>query len=191
CSIPTGDFQPALVAWASVADKLDGAAVPLAMCVQFAHLLWEGKAASIDGSFARPPSLDEMVVAKPVAPTSMRRLRAHCEERSGSIGFAEDLAALGALARRFGESVEREPFRLDPATSKPVELVRFEASQGPEPWLAHLARGVDACSVLGLGADRCSTCSRLAPMAAYDCTLVDRLESLWRERTRALLLALG
>jgi hypothetical protein len=191
CSVPAGDFRPALDAWAAAADNLEHAEMPLAMCAQFARLLWEGKAASIDGSFARPPSVDEMVVARPLPPTSMWRLRAHCDERRGADRFAEDLTLLGTLARRFGEGVERPPFRLDPATSKPVELVRFEGSRGFGPWLAHVTQGVGACSVLGLGADRCQTCSELAPMAAYDCALVDRLETSWTDRTRAWLLSLG
>jgi hypothetical protein len=191
CSVPTGDFRSALETWSAAADNLENAEMPLAMCTQFARLLWDGKAASIDGSFARPPSLDEMVVAKPLPPTSMWRLRAHCDERRGTDEFARDILVLGALARRFGEGVESPPFRLDPATSKPVELVRFEASRGAGPWLAHVVQGVGACSVLGLGPDRCQTCTELAPMATYDCELVARLDAAWAKRTRAWLLALG
>jgi hypothetical protein len=191
CSVPAGDFRPALEAWAATADKLEDARMPLALCAQFARLLWEGKAASIDGSFARPPSLDEMVVARSTPPTSMWRLRAHCDERRGTDGFAADLTALGTLARRFGEGIERPPFRLDPATSKPVELVRFEGSQGFRPWLSHVTQGVEACTVLGLDAERCKVCSQLAPMAAFDCVLVDRLDNSWMDRTRAWLLSLG
>ncbi|HVJ88643.1 MAG TPA: ATP-binding protein, partial [Labilithrix sp.] len=189
CSVPGGDFLPAVDAWAAASGKLDDAGMPLAMCAQFAQLLWEGKAASIDGSFARPPSLDEMVVAKPMPPTPMWRLREHCEERGGNVSFPDDVALLGSLASRFGEAVEKPPFRLDPTTRKPVELVRFEASQGAGPWFSHVARGVSACSVLGLSDERCEVCSKLAPTAVYDCQLVDRLETSWSERTRLLILA--
>lgn len=191
CSVPAGDFRPALEAWAAVSDKLEDADVPLAMCAQFARLLWEGKAASIDQSFARPPSIDEMVVAKPMPPTPMWRLREHCDERGGGAGFPEDVAVLGSLARHFGEAVEKPPFRLDPATSKPVELLRYEASQGAGPWVAHVAQGATACGFVGLADERCRVCSKLAPTAAYDCALVDRLEASWSKRTRALVLALS
>lgn len=189
CSAPVGDFRPALEAWAEVAGKLEDADVPLAMCAHFAQLLWEGKAASIDGSFARPPSIDEMVAAKPMSSTPMWRLRQHCDERGGSETFPEGVALLGSLARHFGEAIEKPPFRLDPTTSKPVELLRFEGSQGAGPWLAHVAKGKTACSFIGLSDERCRACSELTPTAAYDCALVDRLESSWSRRTRALVVA--
>lgn len=189
CSVPAGDFRPALDAWAAASDKLDDGGVPLAMCAQFAQLLWEGKAASIDGAFARPPSLDEMVVARPMPPTPMWRLREHCEERGGGATFPDDVAFLGSLARRFGEAVEKPPFRLDPTTSKPVELLRFEAAQGNGPWMAHVAQGATACGTLGIADERCRVCSKVSPGAAYDCALVDRLETSWTQRTRALVIA--
>ncbi len=191
CSVPSGDFRPALEAWAEAAGKLDDADVPLAMCAQFAQLLWEGKAASIDGSFARPPSIDEMVVAKPMPPTPMWRLREHCDERGGSETFPEGVAFLGSLARRFGEAVEKPPFRLDPTTTKPVELVRYEASLESGPWIAHVAKGATACSYIGLTDERCRACSKLSPGAAYDCALVDRLDASWSRRTRGLIFAVG
>ncbi len=190
CVVPLGDFRPALEAWAAAADKLADADVPLAVCSQFARLLWEGKAASIDGSFARPPSVDEMVVAKPLPPTPMWRLREHCEERRGGVAdFPNDVRWIGSLARRFGEAIERPPFRLDPTTSKPVELIRFEASQGAWPWLSHIAHGQNGCGVLGLSAERCKLCSEVAPTAGYDCALVDRIEESWTRRTRELIVA--
>ena len=186
CSVPSGDFRGALDGWKNVAGKLDDADVPLAMCAQYARLLWEGKAASIDGSFAHPPSVDDMVSAKPLPPTSMWRLREHCDERRGGRTFPDDVAVLAGFARAFGEGLEGPPFRLEPSTSKPIELVRFESVQGAGPWLSHLARGTNACDKLGLDADRCRVCTNTAPTAAYDCGLVDRLESTWLDRTRRL-----
>lgn len=188
CAVPIGEFRSALDGWVVAGAKLDDANLPLGMCAQFARLLWEGKAASIEGSFATPPSLDEIVVAKPLPPTPMWRLRAHCEERRGAPeAFPTELATLARFARGFGEGTDRPPFRVDLVTSKPVELVRFEGGQGARPWLDHIAGGVTACSVLGLADQRCKACSELAPNAAFDCDLVARLETSWSARTRRLL----
>lgn len=192
CSMPAGELAPALTEWTSAGAKLDDASLTLGMCAQFARLLWEGKAASIDQSFAQPPSLDEMVVAKAMPPTPMWRLRAHCEERRGPPEtFAADIAKLASFGRGFGEGIERAPFRVDPQSAKPVELVRFEQVQGARPWVDHVTRNVSACSTLGLSDERCKTCSQISPGAAYDCALVASLEESWSHRTRALLFALG
>lgn len=192
CSVPAGEFRPALDEWARASSKLDDAEVPLAMCSQFALLLWEGKAASIDGAFAQPPSLDEMVVAKPMPPTPMWRLRAHCDERRGNIDhFADELAFFASLAKAFGEGVDRAPFRVDPATSRPAELVRYDAAHGTRPWLAHVAQGESACTMIGLSDERCRVCADVAPGAAYDCALVARLDGEWTRRTRGLAFAIA
>jgi hypothetical protein len=192
CAVPVGEFRPALGAWAAASAKLDDARVPLAMCAQFARLLWEGKAAAIDGSFARPPSLDEMVVAKATPASPMLRLRDHCEERRGAVGrFEDDIAFLATLARAFGEGVDKAPFRVDPTTARPVELVRFEAAQGVRPWMVHAAQGTTACAAIGLPVERCRACAQLAPGAAYDCTLAARLDDSWAARARAVLAALA
>jgi hypothetical protein len=50
CAVPLGDFREALRGWASEGAKRDDVNVALGMCAQFAQLLWEGKAASIDQS---------------------------------------------------------------------------------------------------------------------------------------------
>jgi len=192
CAIPSGDFRSALEAWSVAGTKLDDAGVPLAMCAQFAQLMWEGKAASIDGSFARPPSIDEMVVAKAMPPTAMWRLRAHCEERRGApASFPDAIATLARFARVFGEGTDRPPFRVHPETSKPVELVRFESAQGSRPWLSHVAGGASACNLLGLGDERCRVCASGSETATYDCALVARLEESWSTRTRNLLIAIA
>ena len=189
CSVPAGEFRDALEGWRSASSKLDDATMPLAMCSQFARLLWEGKAASIDGSFAHPPSVDEMVVAKEMPPTSMWRLRDHCSERRGVKGFPEHVAVLASFARGFGEGIDGDPFRLEPTSAKPLELVRFESVQGAGPWLSHLARGTTACDTLGLDADRCKVCA--GANAAFDCALADDLEASWTKRTRDLLGSIG
>jgi hypothetical protein len=122
----------------------------------------------------------------------MWRLRAHCDERRGGAEtFAAEIGQLASFSRGFGEGIERAPFRVDPQSMKPVELVRFEAVQGARPWIDHVTRGVQACGTLGLTEDRCKTCSQITPGAAYDCALVARLEESWTHRTRALLSAIA
>lgn len=190
CAVPLGDFREGLRAWASAGAKREDVNVTLGMCAQFAQLLWEGKAASIDGSFAHPPSLDEMVAAKEAPPTPMWRLRSHCDERRGTAAsFPGDLAELSVLARGFGEGTDEAPFRVEPATSKPIERVRFDAVQGAGPWLEHVARGKRACDVLGLGEERCKVCEASPSEALYDCSLAAQLDASWGNRTRALVLA--
>jgi hypothetical protein len=191
CAVPLGDFRDALVAWKDAGAKRDDANVALGTCAQFAQLLWEGKAASIDGSFAHPPSLDEMVVARDAPPTPTWRLRSHCDERRGAATFPAEVVTLASFARSFGEGVDRPPFRVDPVSSKPAELVRFEASRGAQPWFSHVARGVSACSVLGLDDARCKKCSEATSTALYDCSLVAELDAEWTRRTRGLFAAIG
>lgn len=187
CAMPAGDFRPALASWAQASDKLGEADFPLAMCNQFAHLLWEGKAASISGAFARPPSLDDMVVAAATPPTPMWRLRQHCEERRGSGDvFASSIADLASFGRSFGEGLDRAPYRVDPVTLKPVELVRYESVGGTREWFEHVARNKSACATIGITSERCIECGKVAPGAGYDCSLVNKLSTSWEERSRAV-----
>lgn len=189
CVVPTGDFRPALKEWAAASDKLGEADFTLGMCSQFAHLLWEGKAASISGAFARPPSLEDMVVAAATPPTPMWRLRQHCEERRGDDSFEPSIASLASLGRSFGEGLDRAPYHVDPQTLKPVELVRFESVRGTGAWFSHVARGVGSCATIGVTSERCNECAKLAPGAAYDCALVGRLDKSWDDRTHGLVVA--
>jgi hypothetical protein len=189
CEVPSREFDAALSSWGALASKpLDETDVPLRVCAEYARLLWEGKPASIDGSFARPPSVDEMIVTdKDVAPTAMARLRAHCDERRGDPAtFADALTRLTSFARGFGEGTDGPPFRVDARTSRPVEAVRYDGSKGAGPWFAHVSQGASACGLLGLTDARCRRCGELASDAAYDCALVERLEDSWRARTRSL-----
>lgn len=191
CALPVGDFREAIRGWASAGAKREDVTMAVGMCAQFAQLLWEGKAASIDQSFAHAPSLDEMVNAKEAPPTPMWRLRSHCDERRGTApSFPDDLAELAAMARGFGEGTDEAPFRVEPATSKPVERVRFDALQGTGPWVEHVTRGKRACDVLGLGAERCKICEASPSEALYDCSLVAQLDASWAKRSRTLALGL-
>lgn len=190
CAVPSTEFDTAVSAWTALAGKpLDEAGAPIRMCAEFARLLWEGKSASIDTSFARPPSVDEMVVTdKDVPPTAMARLRTHCEERRGDPAhFGDSITKLASFARGFGEGTEGPPFRVDARTSRPVEALRYDASQGTGEWFAHVSQGTSACSLIGVNDARCRRCSELASDAAYDCALVGRLQESWTSRTRRLL----
>lgn len=191
CEVPGGDFNNAVSAWIATDSKLAEAGPRLVMCSEFARLLWEGKAPSIDESFTRPPSIDEMVATSTAAPpTPMSRLREQCRDRRGSIeSFPTSIATLAKYARGFGEGPERPPFRVDAESSKPVELVRFEASQGARPWLDHIARETSSCTVLGLDEARCTACATEGPSSAYDCALASQLELSWSKRTSNLLAA--
>jgi hypothetical protein len=193
CEVPNGDFKNAISAWLATDQKLDEAGPRLIVCSQYARLLWEGKAPSIDGSFTRPPSMDEMVrAADDDPPTPMARLREQCQDRRGSeASFPTEVATLATFARGFGEAPERPPFRVDPQTSKPVELVRFEGAQGIRPWLDHLTHEARACNVLGLDDARCKVCANEGPGFAYDCALATQLDATWTKRTNGLLGASG
>lgn len=187
CSVSSREFDAAISSWVAVAAKsLDAADAPLRICSEYARLLWEGKSASIDGSFASPPSIDDMIVAdKDVPSTAMARLRAHCDARRGDPAtFPDAIARLAFFARGFGEGTDGPPFRVDERTSRPVEAVRYEASKGEGPWFAHVSRGTSACSIIGLTNERCRRCGELATDAAYDCALVERLEESWTTKTR-------
>jgi AAA ATPase domain len=189
CTIPSAELRDALDAWSTIAASSPSSpSAPLRVCSALARLLWEGKPASIAGAFPRPPSVDEMVATdKDLPATAMARLREHCDARRGDVtGFPNDLSTLATFARRFGEGTDGTPFRVDPATTRPVEGLRFDASLDASTWFTHVARGTSACSTLGLTDERCRRCAEMPAEAAYDCSLVERLEGRWRERTRRL-----
>jgi len=190
CTLPSPRFRDAVGAWSAIAGKSEGtASTPLLLCTEFARLIWEGKPASIASSFARPPSVDEMVATGDRHETEMGRLRELCADRRGDPAtFVDELGVLAGLARGFGEATEAQPFRLDPATGAPVERARFDAAvRGVRPWLEHLVARETACSAVGLAEDRCKVCQELPRGVAYDCALVARLDESWVSRTRQLL----
>lgn len=194
CAVPSPAFRDALDGYAAVAGAPDeGGSVEMRVCAQYAQLLWEGNPAAIDDSFGRPPSADDMVeTAKDMPETAMAKLRAHCNQRRGDPAtFPEAVVTLATLARAFGEGPDGRPFRVDPSSSRPLERVRFDASQGVGPWLSHVSKGLRACSVLGLSDDRCRRCDQMTAGTAYDCTLAEQLDEAWSRRTRNLLGALG
>jgi hypothetical protein len=200
CVAPGSEFRTALEGWTQWTNKEHGDAPQIDVCTKFARLLWLGQPATIASSFARPPAVDDMIVADRHLPdTPMHTLRALCEERRGSIdAFPDDLAVLASIARGLGESTEAAPWRLDPSSGAPVERSSFDRSVRMEPWLKWSLGRSTSCNELGLGEGRCDECSKLPKGTSYDCALRDRLEDIWAARTRrviglfvALLLSLG
>lgn len=194
---PTACVAPAylrtdVAPWATLASGAEEqASDALRTCGRYARLLWEGRSPSIASAFASPPSVDEAITLdKDAPPTPMARLREHCEQRRGSDAFPDDLRALGGVASGLGERVDVAPYRLDPATSLPLERARFDAAQSLRSWVANLTEGKKACGALGLTDERCRHCAEVPEGSAYDCRLVQRLETRWASRTRGLVATL-
>jgi len=189
CTAPTGAERAALEAWTSMAAGLSqDAAATVRVCREYARLYWEGERARIAGSFARPPSVDDMVAVDAQEPqTPMGRLRSLCARRSGTPDELPDaLRTLGAIARGFGDSTTVVPWRLDPQSDLPVELTRFRRADTTRGWLEHLLQRDSGCRALELGDARCKECPTLPAGTAYDCALADRLDANWLRRTRLL-----
>jgi hypothetical protein len=180
-----------LSAWANHPARKDeaNAPLPLRACANYVRLLWEGHAAAIPASFARPPVLAELVVADAAGAqgdSATLRLRNLCDRRMGAPqDFPDDVARLAEIAQAFGEPPAGPPWRVDPTTHRPVEEPRLREALQTGPWLKHvLARGT-ACEAMQLGVDRCKLCGELGD-AAYDCALVGRVQARWRARSRVL-----
>lgn len=188
CELPSAAFREAVEAWAN--RRRDPAALSTStaqVCDQYVRLLWEGKPATIAGSFARPPSLDDMVVSDDNRPDGpMSRLRQLCADRRGDPGtFEADVRAFATTAKALGEPTDGPPFRVD-ANGFPVEKARYEALRSIGPWLEHLTGRITACNALHLGAERCAKCLELSTESAYDCALATQLEQAWTRRSRIL-----
>ena len=189
CAMPA-DTYAYVSAWARERETLpseERERIDVRMCDQFVTSLWQGKSVTIPASFARAPVVEELVQeTEHRLPTTVASMRTLCAERRGvEATFGEQLAALGTLGKRFGETPEEAPWRLG-ASGSPQEAVRYaEASKIPA-WLSATLGGQPACAALGLDDARCSECRRLddGGGSAYDCVLYTRLESRW-SRLRA------
>jgi len=180
-----------LSAWANHPARKDEATAPLPLraCANYVRLLWEGHAAAIPASFARPPVLAELVVADAAGAqgdSSTLRLRNLCDRRVGAPeDFPDDVARLAEIAQAFGEPPAAPPWRVDPASHRPVEEARQREALLTGPWLKHLLARGTACDAMQLGVDRCKLCGELGD-AAFDCALVGRVQARWRARSRVL-----
>jgi hypothetical protein len=193
CQVPGLEFRSSLERFVDTKAPSTDSPSTGDLCKRFARLLWDGKAATIAGSFARPPSVDDMIVAdrdKPDPP--MRTLRGLCEERRGAMAaFPDDLAVLAGIARGMGEPIETAPWRIEPSTGSPVELAQFKLGLRWEEWLRWTFGRQTSCGALGMGDARCQECRKLPRGTAYDCGLHDLLEETWAARTRRVLGALA
>lgn len=189
CTAPSGIEREALESWVSIAGehKVEPSAT-VRVCREYARLYWEGERPEIAGSFARPPSVEDMVSVDPLEPqTAMARLRSLCAQRNAPPDdLPETLRTLGGIARGFGDSTAVSPWRIDPAADVPVELARFRRADTTRGWLEHLVRRDAGCGALELGEARCKECPTLPAGTAYDCGLAEHLDASWRRRSLLL-----
>ena len=183
------DIRGALAEWlpreTSPARQPPSAA--LRVCSDLLHALWEGKEATVDAAFARPPAAAELVgVVERFSGTPMARLRRLCDERHGDGALPEALAPIAAIAPAMGDRVEDTPWRLQRATGIPLEQVRFTAVAHLGSWLRNLYSRDTACAALGLPAHRCAACAADRASSAFDCGLVRDLERRWARWRRML-----
>lgn len=165
-------------------------APPLRACRVYARALWHGQSPRIPASFPRPPGAQELVELHPgAAGLPMQQLREACGSRRGSLrAFPAALARIADLAAGFGESVAASPWRLDHKAGRPIEAARLGKALRGRGWLRHLVTRQSACEALGVGAQRCQTCTS-APHGGpyYHCALIRMVASTWAARTRILL----
>jgi hypothetical protein len=193
CVVPPPALTAPIERWARLAPTVEDDGVPLAVCRQYARLLWEGRAAMLNGAFAHPPSVDEMVIIDERVPeTAFARLRHVCDERHGTgDAFAKNLSSLAVVARGLGESPAAAPWRVDPEGGEPVEHARFARASTFRSWAAHVFTRQSPCAALGLPEARCEQCSKLPADTFYDCDLNVSVERQWNQHERTTLAVLG
>jgi hypothetical protein len=193
CAAPAPELREPIRRWSAEAPSIIETDVPLAICTQYARLLWEGKPAVIPPSFASVPTASEVsAVAADLPETPIARLRLSCQDRHGTgAAFLENVKALASIAHGFGESPDGVPWRVDPGSSDPVEAARFAEASTARSWVRHLTTGETSCHALGLGDARCQACLELPRHTLYDCDLQAQLDAGWTRRTRLTVLAAG
>ena len=191
CTAPSAEIRTPVERWSKIAATNGGDTddVSLQICSMYARLLWEGRAATIPGSFERPPSTDEMVIVDVRVPeTAFARLRRACQERHGEgEEVAESIHLLSQIARGFGEAPAAAPWRVDSATDTPIEKVRFGQANKFGSWMKHFFSRQSACQALGVSDARCQQCLELPRDSFYDCKLEVELDDVWAQRARTTL----
>lgn len=144
-------------------------------CQGAAELLWSGVAVR----FPRSPG--EGVEADPDASRPpMAQLRDACDGRQGvGAPLASTLAAMARVAKARGENPTLAPWRVDAASHRPLEQVRFEASSTWRAWAGAQVRQSSACEALGLPAARCHLCRERGEGVHNDCDALLALEERW------------
>ncbi|WP_394841467.1 ATP-binding protein [Pendulispora brunnea] len=188
CTAPPREVLDPVERWSKIASNTGeaGEDVSLQVCSMYARLLWEGRAATLPGSFERPPSADEMVIVDVRVPeTAFARLRRACQDRHGEGDSVEDsLHQLSQIALGFGEPPAGSPWRVDPGTNVPIEKVRFSQSKRLGAWFKHFFSRQTPCQALGLPDARCQQCQELPRESFYDCRLEAELDEAWTHRAR-------
>ncbi|WP_394827606.1 hypothetical protein [Pendulispora albinea] len=186
CTAPPPEIRSPVERWAAIATNPADDDFPLQVCSQYARLLWEGRAATIPGSFERPPSPDEIVIVDVRVPeTSFARLRRACQDRHGEgEAVGESIHQLSQIARGFGEPPAAAPWRVDPATHAPIEKVRFAQAKTYGAWVKHLFSRQTSCQAVGIPDARCQQCLELPRESFYDCRIELELDEVWTHRAR-------
>jgi hypothetical protein len=184
CQAPS-ELLRTIESWETL-DPSPGATVAARVCNKFAQALWEGQAAVIPRAFGHVPGGDDIVQVESKAPeTALSRVRRACDGRQGSgTAFVEGLRTLSRVARRFGESPEAAPWRVDSGTGMPVEAVRFSRARSYGAWVRHILSRESSCATLGMPQDRCRQCMAVPQDAFFDCGLERDLQDVWRTYTR-------
>lgn len=164
----------------------------LRACRELLHALWQGKEASIEAAFARPPASAELVaVVDGFAGTPMSRLRRLCDERHGGGSFPDGLRPFAELVAAMGERTEESPWRVQRVTGIPLEQARFDVAARPAAWLRNLFARDTPCAALGLPAHRCAACAADRQPSSFDCGLLRDLEQRWARWQRVLWVSLA
>ena len=190
CGLGDAALRP-IAEWARHPSSRDDSKLPARVraCGALTRALWDGKAATIPGSFPRPPAVGDWVeVEAGDQVTPMGHLRDLCNERIGALAtFVADIGRVGRVADALGESPGTDPWRLEPATFAPVESARLAPASKLGRWLSHALGRTDACNALGIKPPRCAACVGAPEESFYDCTLLASLQARWSETTRRVL----
>ena len=185
CVAPLPELRAPVEQWAKEPRAPDTAGFSLQVCEKYAHLLWDGRPASLVGASPHPPSADEMVVLDPALLESpVARLRHACDERRGTgDAFARDLSTLSTIAKSFGEPTQERPWRTD-REGTPVEAPKFAHAMTFRGWVSHLYEGHTACGALGLAEPRCQECMVAVTGTFFDCDELATVGGRWQHRRR-------
>lgn len=162
-----------------------------AVCDRYARALFAGESVTVGGSFASPPTIDDVLRKAEDAPaTNMARLRELCGQRSGQgEEFASAALGLSTIAKNLGEDAAQFPWLIDEKRRAPREDVLAERAASSNQWLKSWFNDSLACSLLELSSSRCATCRDSVGQPLYDCSKVSSINERWRKRTRSVLFA--
>ena len=185
CAVPAELHTNAWRDWQPLLPKAQTAHdATVVTCLTLARHLWDGDAAYIPAAFERPPGSGEIVHINPDAGTPpMAQLRKLCDDRVGAYEqFPQAFSELAHDARLWGETPSAPPWRAATDTDEPIEAMLFARGRSVRAWINFRLERTDACTELGLSADRCAACAGVQD-GAYDCAVLSHLRVLWQRRT--------